>query len=292
MPVISAPQPTTPSILRVSESFSVDLAAYAQSGERDAILASSGMGKSYLTGVLMEETIESGGLLCVIDPEGEHYTLAERYPMLIVGGDNSSLPLDETRFETYLETMLTKGISLLFDLSGTIHSVQRAQYVALVDALFLAEEKHKRKIRVVVDEARIYAPQKASFAKDEANPLTASQNIAQLGRKRGIDSIWATQRPANINKDILSQCNRFWFGGIQAEHDYKAIKTFLDDAGISFTDIKALTRGEFYFYSNGETRLIRVRKRYCKHAGSTPTVSNNRPRASKADVVKILKELH
>jgi hypothetical protein len=34
------------------------------------------MGKSYLTGVLMEETLENGGMLCIIDPEGEHFTHA------------------------------------------------------------------------------------------------------------------------------------------------------------------------------------------------------------------------
>jgi|SRR5882672_4711818 len=298
---ITKPEPVIPlvdfelkhsSFLRVSEGFSVDLEPFRSTGERDAILASSGMGKSYLTGVLMEETLETGGLLCVIDPEGEHWTLGERYPILIIGGDHAALPLEEERFEEYFETVLEKGVSILFDLSHEVHSNQQKIYVAIVAALFPLEDKHKRKIRFVVDEARIYAPQKGmSVAKGEENSLSMSQNVAQLGRKRGIDSLWATQRPANINKDILSQCNRFWFGGISTTNDYNAIKSFLDDAGISLTEIRSLKRGEFLFFANGETTKLIVRKRHCRHSASTPVVDQNKPVASKKDLKAILEKL-
>lgn len=286
-------KPKHSSFLRVSEGFSVDLEPFRSTGERDAILASSGMGKSYLTGVLMEETLEIGGLVCVIDPEGEHHTLAARYPMLVIGGDNGSLPLNEERIEEYIETILGKGVSVVFDLSDFIDSEQQDLFTLIVDALFRAEQGHRRKIRLIVEEAQIYAPQTGmSRPKDGSlNSLFVSQNVAKRGRKRALDSLWATQRPASISKDILSQCNRFWFGGIQADQDYKAIKPFLDQAGISSEEIRALTRGEFYLYSNGATRKLKVRTRYCKHAGSTPAVNQNKPVASKKDLKAILEKL-
>ena len=56
--------------LQVSKTFSVPLADFASTGERDAVLASSGMGKSYLTGVILEETLENGILVAIIDPDG------------------------------------------------------------------------------------------------------------------------------------------------------------------------------------------------------------------------------
>ncbi|MFM7469412.1 MAG: helicase HerA domain-containing protein [Vampirovibrionales bacterium] len=265
--------------LQVSKTFSVPLEDYAQTGERDAILASSGMGKSYLTGVLMEETLENGSLLCVIDPEGEHFTLAERYPMLIVGGEQSNVPFDPDALEVYIEAMLGSGISGIFDLSEFVDVEQQGYYAMIADALFTAEQRYRRKIRLVVEEAQIYAPQSGSTATtvkgkgiggSKLDPLVASQRIAKRGRKRALDSLWATQRPASISKDILSQCNRFWFGGITSELDYKAIRPFLTEAGISFNDVKALQPGEFYCYSKGKTTKIKVRKRYCKHAGATP----------------------
>lgn len=259
--------------LQVSKSFSVPLEEWTTTGERDAILASSGMGKSYLTGVLMEETLENGGMLCIIDPEGEHFTLAERYPMIIVGGERGNLPLEEDAIDLYIDTMLQNGLSAIFDLSDYIDYEQQQLYGVIVDALFHAETKYRRKIRLVVEEAQIYAPQRmagGANSKKGVDPVLASQKIAKRGRKRAIDSLWATQRPASISKDILSQCNRFWFGGITSEQDYKAIKPFLTEAGISFANIKALHPGEFYFYGKGQTKLIKIRKRFCKHAGATP----------------------
>ncbi len=263
-----------PRALRVAPMFSVPLDDYKATGERDAILASSGMGKSYLTGVLMEETIENNSLLCVIDPEGEHFTLAERYPMMIIGGEQANLPLEEDAIELYVDAMLKTGISAVFDLSEYVDHEQQHLYGLIADALFTAEQKYKRKIRIVIEEAQIYAPQKtAGMAgkKDKRkDPLLESQKIAKRGRKRAIDSLWATQRPASISKDILSQCNRFWFGGISAEQDYKAIRPFLNEAGISYKEIRGLQPGEFFFYSKGFTKKIKVRKRHCKHAGATP----------------------
>lgn len=261
--------------LQVSKDFSVALADFAATGERDAILASSGMGKSYLTGVLLEETLENGSLVCIIDPEGEHFTLAERYPCLIIGGEHAQIPFDPAGVDLYVESMLSAGLSTIFDLSEFIDSEQQEAYGLIADALFRAEQKHRRKVRLVVEEAQIYAPQGGlgTGAKKKMkgmDSLTVSQRMAKRGRKRAIDSLWATQRPASLSKDILSQCNRFWFGGITSELDYKAIKPFLTEAGISFAEIKSLNPGEFFYYAKGKTQKIKVRKRYCRHAGATP----------------------
>ena len=246
-------------------------------GERDAVLASSGMGKSYLTGVIAEETLENGGLLCVIDPEGEYFTLAERYPLLIIGGEHQMLPLSADAIDLYIEAMLQTNLSLVFDLSELLDHEQQTMYAQIAESLFHQETICRRKVRLIVEEAQIYAPQRMASAgagggkkKPQFDPVNASQKIAKRGRKRAIDSLWATQRPASLSKDILSQCNRFWFGGIQAEQDYKAIKPYLNEAGIAFADVKSLRPGEFFLYSRGKTQLLKVRPRHCKHGGATP----------------------
>jgi|GEM_PF-1672945 len=262
-------------VLQVSKDFCVIQSDFAQTGERDAILASSGMGKSYLTGVILEETLRNETLVCVIDPEGEHFTLAEKYPCLIIGGEHAHVPFDPGGVDLYIEAMITTGLSTIFDLSEFIDEEQQEYYALIGDALFRIEQKYRRKVRLVVEEAQIYAPQSGMSAGMKKkmkglDPITVSQRIAKRGRKRALDSLWATQRPASLSKDILSQCNRFWFGGITSELDYKAIKPFLTEAGISFQDIKSLQPGEFFFYAKGKTERIRVRKRFCKHAGATP----------------------
>lgn len=281
--------------LNVSRFFKVSVDDYVATGERDAILASSGMGKSYLTGVLAEETLEMGGLLCIIDPEGEYFTLAERYPMLIVGGENGMLPLHLDAMDLYLEAMLQSNLSVIFDLSEYIDSEQQDIYAQIAESLFNLETTYRKKVRVIVEEAQIYAPQRmaatGSRNKKKLDPVNVSQKLAKRGRKRAIDTVWATQRPASLNKDILTQCNRFWFGGISAEQDYKAIKPFLNEAGISFKDVKALQPGEFYFYSKGTTKLIKVRKRLCKHAGATPDIQQTFQAQSNIGLERAMEQL-
>ncbi len=283
--------------LQVSKNFSVPLDAFATTGERDAILASSGMGKSYLTGVLLEETLENGCLVCVIDPEGEHFTLAARYPMLIIGGEHGTLPLEEDAIDLYIEAMLIGRLSAVFDLSEHLDDEQQHLFALIAESLFNAEQIHRTKIRLVVEEAQIYAPQRMAATslkrgkKTLKDPVQASQKIAKRGRKRAIDSLWATQRPASLNKDILSQCNRFWFGGIQSEQDYKAIRPFLNEAGISFQAIKSLKPGEFFYYAKGETVLIKVRQRHCKHAGATPEAGVNFHAIADSEMQEVMKNL-
>src|SRR5262249_31055512 len=149
--------------------------------------------------------------------------------------------------DLYIETILTSRLSAVFDLSEYLDEEQQHLYGLITDCLFQAEQQHRTKIRLVVEEAQIYAPQRMAATavrgkskRKTIDPVQASQKIAKRGRKRAIDSLWATQRPASLNKDILSQCNRFWFGGIQSEQDYKAIRPFLNEAGISFQAIKSL----------------------------------------------------
>lgn len=214
---------------------------------------------------IVEESLRNNVLSCIIDPEGEYWTLAEKFPVLILGGETAHLPMHQALIELYIETMLETGLSVVFDLSEYIDAQQTELYALIADMIFMKESQHKKKMRLIVEEAQIYAPQGLSSKGGEA-----SQRIAKRGRKRGLDSLWATQRPQAIDKNVLSQCNRFWFGGIQSELDYKAIKTYVEQAGISFNDLKALNPGQFYYYSQGKTEAITVRKRYCRHGASTP----------------------
>ncbi|MCA9808238.1 MAG: ATP-binding protein, partial [Cyanobacteria bacterium HKST-UBA06] len=190
---------------------------------------------------------------------------------------------------------LETNLALVFDLSDYLDHEQQAIYSRITESLFTFETEYKKKVRLIVEEAQIYAPQRMPTSKGHKpgtiDPVLASQKIAKRGRKRAIDSLWATQRPASLNKDILSQCNRFWFGGISAEQDYKAIKPFLKEAGIEFAQLKALQPGEFYFYSQGETKKIKSRKRLCKHGGATPQEQEDIRAVSSAGLEKALEAL-
>jgi hypothetical protein len=249
----------------------LDLDDYADSGERDAILASSGMGKSYLMGVLMEETLECKKHLLVFDPEGEHHTLSSLYPVVVVGGDKADLPLpDANTVGLLLAAFYMQPVGLVLDLCDLVPSEKQALFAMVGRALMQASQAHKVYTRVVVDECHLFAPQSGGVAKGDDTSLRVAQDIASLGRKRGLHSVWASQRPAKVHNDVLSQCNRFWVGGIKLGADFNGVKAFVDDMGVTHDHLKALTRGQFYLGDLGEVALITSRKRFCVHGGATP----------------------
>jgi hypothetical protein len=248
---------------------SLNPADYTDKGERDAILASSGQGKSYLMGVLMEETLDSGKQLMVIDPEGEHHTLNELYPVLVMGGDFGDIALPEV-WPDVIQRFYETGISVVYDLSDLLPDEKQAVYAAIGRQVMLTSQAYRSYLRIVIDECHLFAPQTGGLARGQDTCLSVSKDIASLGRKRGVHSMWASQRPAKVHKDVLSQCNRFWVGGINIGRDFDGVKDFVEDAGVTLEQLKALERGQFYLLDLGAVHLVASRKRFCRHGGATP----------------------
>ena len=295
--------------------FYVDVREWADDGDRDVILASSGFGKSYLAGVISEEVIESGGLLFIMDPEGENYTLADYYAkkakadenaptVWIVGGEHKTVNLDldeasQADIDEIVETVLNLGISIIWDLSGRTQKNQQELFAMIAGALFSAQDNEdlRRPVKFIVEEARVFAPQKVTGLPkvNGETCLSVFENIATRGRKRGINMLLATQRCASVNKDIISQANRWWFGGVRSSQDCDALRSYLAEAEVSIeeSDIKALQAGEFFYCGKGQPVKIKTRKRKSKHGGKTPSPqSANTKRASRADAEAALKRLN
>jgi hypothetical protein len=299
----------------IKQSFSIDTTQFESTGIRMAIMASSGNGKSYLGGVICEQILENKGVLVLIDPEGECFTLATQYPIMIVGKSRIPEPkapesakdkqhreainaaivkLDLTQatneeIREILDAVLKGGISVIWDLSDeALDEIQQDIYTIIATQLRLAQIDQRKRITLVVDEAQTFAPQSIEGGKPKLinnyTYLSISKVLAKRGRKYGIDTIWLTQRPQSINKDILTQCNAFFFGCFQHPLDLKAIQVFMSAAGITDDNIKALKQGSFYFYSQATTLINKVGPRICKPGGGTPSSKNTRS-ASKEEVM-------
>jgi uncharacterized protein len=183
-----------------------------------------------------------------------------------------------TDWDSLLTVALTERTSLLFDLSGRRNSQKQAIFAEIVGNLFqiLDQPALRQPVKLIVEEARIFAPQQGTGKEKEGNAsLDVLEDVATRGRKRGLHMLVATQRPASIHKDIISQCNRWWLGGVKSLQDCKALRPYLLDAGVTEEQIRALRPGEFYFYNgNGSAQKIKVRQRKCRHGGETPSNSN------------------
>jgi hypothetical protein len=120
----------------------------------------------------------------------------------------------------------------------------------------------------VVDEAQNFVPSGSGTAcKASALSLTAQ------ARKYGLGMIFATQTPKGIDNKIVSNCTTHLYGRMSAPATIDAIRELMAAKGGAADDIGKLSRGEFYFSTEGSPRPIKVRTPLCLswHPPNPPT---------------------
>lgn len=250
--------------LELCEGYQLRMVDYARKGLRVGIWASSGRGKSFGVGVFCEELLRAGIPIVAIDPEGELYTLRERYRILVLGGERGDLPLTDKRhaIQATLTHVLNESLGLVIDLSdkATNKSQQEAARAWLEELWVLISERRSL-AALVVEEVHIFAPQSGS-----ACTADMMQRFAKQGRKRGAILVTASQRTQAVSKEFMSQLNFSAVGGFETERDYEAVKAVLD--GHSFDEFRYLEPGRFYLSAVGG--FYRWRSRLTSHGGESP----------------------
>jgi len=183
--------------------------------DRLAILGTSGAGKTYLLLGCMERLMHSGARVVGVDPLGVMWGLrleedgkrASQFGVVIFGGTHGDLPLTEHSGALIGETVATMGESCIVDLSELpTKAAERRFMVAFLTALYANTDGRKRDpYHLMVDEADRYAPQKPQ-AGDETL-LNRMEEIVRRGRVRGFIPWLVTQRPAVLNKNVLSMAD-------------------------------------------------------------------------------------
>jgi len=96
---------------------------------------------------------------------------------------------------------------------------------------FLPEERGQYPIVIVLEEAQNYISEKSeTVAKD------VFERIAREGRKYGISLVVCSQRPSELSKTVLSQCNSFIIHRLQNPEDQKYIRGLVSSASADILD--------------------------------------------------------
>jgi hypothetical protein len=246
---------------------------------RGCIIGQSGSGKSFLMGVIAEELCRLNMAFCVIDTEGEYGSLKSMFNIIIVGGDNKDIELD-TDFQKLFRTSIINNIPVVLDVSDVVD--KSATVNGAIEALYQLENKIRKPYLVLIEEADKLAPQIIS------KKINTLEEISVRGRKRGIGILIATQRPANISKNVLSQCSYGFIGKLTIENDLNAIRILFGshERLVSVTKLKV---GEFIPFGLENNKIFKVKERLVKHIGSTPLIDVHKPMNDKIE--KIIKEL-
>lgn len=263
------------------------LSALDYATDTAGILARKGVGKTYLATVIVEEFLASTFEIpfVVVDPTGGwHGLLAKEdgtpadHRIVLVGGERGHYPLGAAHGRQLARTVVAaRPTSAILDLSLLLPEEQH-----LVVADFAEELYHcnREAMHVFFDEVDLFAPQRLNKAsKHQRRCLTALDNLTRRGRPRGIGNTLISQRPAVVNKNLLSQVGCMFFLQMMAPQDLDAVETWLHDniRGEAKQACRAalpvLGKGVAYFLRGGDSpvfRKFKVRKKLTFDSSSTP----------------------
>lgn len=183
--------------------------------DRLAILGTAGAGKTYLTLTAIERLLSIGARTVAIDPLGVMWGLRlkadgvtqSRFNVPIFGGRHGDLPLTEQAGALIGETVATMRESCIVDLSELpTKAAERRFMTAFLESIYRHTDPTKTDpYHLIIDEADRFAPQRPP-AGDETM-LNRMEEIVRRGRVKGFIPWLITQRPAVLNKNVLSQAD-------------------------------------------------------------------------------------
>ena len=160
----------------------------------------------------------------------------------------------------------------------------------LYDAQFWIDKGHRTPICLVCDEAHLYLPVKAEAEAVERRALETFERIAKEGRKYGVALVVVSQRPSDVSRTILSQCNNFLVLRLTNDQDQSVVRRLMPDSMSSFTDmLPLLETGEALLLGDAVLLPTRIRldKPELKPASATRDFWTEwRERSPRADAIQ------
>jgi hypothetical protein len=158
-----------------------------------------------------------------------------------------------------------KDIRIL-DISGLPNEVAGPLTAMLARLLFqykvhqTTEERRRDPIVLVCEEAHRYVPDRGDA--EYAAAQTAIRRIAREGRKYGIGLMLVSQRPADVESTVISQCGTWLVLRLTNAADQQHVSRFLPDGLSGMTKVlPTLAQQEAIFVGEGAAMPARVRIR-------------------------------
>lgn len=265
--------------LRIAPDLALPLEIVTQ---KIAIVARTGAGKTYTATVLVEELLAAGRQVVVVDPTGAWWGLrldadgvSPGLSVPVLGGEHGDLPLQPTAGALVADLLVDEGLSAVLDLSEFSNAEMTRFMTDFAETLY---RRNRRPLHLVLDEADMFAPQRP--LPESRRMLGAIEKIVRRGRIKGLGVTMVTQRPAVLNKNVLTQAGMLIALQTTGPQDQKAIAEWARAYGTAeqqdalLGSLAALPVGTAWVWSPALSLFARVqiRRRRTFDSSATPTV--------------------
>jgi len=220
---------------------------------RCLIAGMSGSGKSFTTRNIIEQLCENKtGIVIVLDPEGEYYTLRSKYNFVILGTDegNCDLLISEDNAEELALKMMINEINVIIDLKKADDKIRQEIATKFIDTI-IDNSDISTPMQLIIEEAPIFAKKgTGNTSLHNVNCTESLKKTAKLGRKRTICTFYCAQRITQLHPDIVAECNTFILGKSTRPADCERSAELVGLKGKNSPDFKKLNH-EFFAYGEG-----------------------------------------
>lgn len=276
-------------------------------GRRTAVFGISGSGKSNTATVIVEGLLAAGEQVVLIDPKGEGWGLLSlasgkpsAFDIIVFGEPNGHIEtLAESHGPHLADFVVETGKSVVLSLLGFESDQSERRFVAaFLRQLYRRKSRqgHPTRLLVVLEEAHLFVPESSGrgFKGEAADLAGAVQRIVRQGRSHGIGCLIVDQRPQDVAKRVITQCDTLICHALTHNTDRKALNDWVrgydrDGRGDVFLEaLASLAPGEAWIWSPAWLKLfqgpVHVRRRVTFDSGAAPDGSAAARKVQRAEV--------
>lgn len=226
------------------------------------IMGLTGSGKTYTAIGLAEQLLDAGRQVIIVDPTGVYNGLRTEFALPIFGGRYGDVEIGEESGDAVARLIIDRDLSAIVDVSLLLkrsHAAARRFMGPFVAALKNAPTRARY---IVMDEADEFMPENASG--DVTRLFGDLKWIVRRGRSEGWRMLMVTQRPQDIAKSVLTQCETMVIHRLTAPQDRKALLEWVkgnadaEQAKAVLDSMARLGTGEAWVWSPAHNLLERV----------------------------------
>ncbi|MFB6124251.1 MAG: helicase HerA domain-containing protein [Haloferacaceae archaeon] len=259
---------------------------------RGFITGKSGSGKSNTASVVVENLLSNNFPILIVDTDGEYYGLKEEFELLHAGADDEcDIQVSPEHAEKLASLALEGNVPIILDVSGYLDDdVAKELLLATARQLFAKEKKLKKPFLMLVEECHEYIPEGGGL--DETGRMLIK--IGKRGRKHGLGIVGISQRPADVKKDFITQCDWLVWHRLTWNNDTKVVSRIIDAEHADA--VEDLGDGEAFLMTDWSESVRRVQfhRKQTFDAGATPGLEDfERPelKSVSADLVDELRDI-